>query len=420
MSKVRNYTHFTLVAALLPALWSWPAFSESGSLAIPGQVPCAKNMSCMTNAERMSFIVADGPKMSLVAPDNAFTLSACTKEFHNRPVKTTISVCEGYLDRNTGTARDRATAMLYLGHALMRNLDETFFADDVSANKTFQIWTKAVELDPNNIEPLLSIGNMFGLRGDIDRARAAFDKAEKIDPKDWRVYTGLANAYFYLHTYANAPNALKAAEKAAAIKPDKPYVMMVYGRMLEINGRDEESAKQYEAAIGGYDPLTDTSLELMREPHPWQSLASVYKKLGKPALAAETMSKYLDSIPAASRDYALYSERAEYYELAGLFFKAAADFKEASLRAPPEYAADLTARQAMLLAKAGAKSSAGEELRSVLARGSLKPTLKIQVFLRNQGYLDVTINGKYDSSTKRALDECLQDKACAPIVGQAI
>ena len=74
----------------------------------------------------------------------------------------------------------------------------------------------------------------------------------------------------------------------------------------------------------------------------------------------------------------------------------------------------------MLLAKAGAKSSAGEELRSVLARGSLKPTLKIQVFLRNQGYLDVTINGKYDASTKRALDECLQDKACAPIVGQAI
>ena len=74
----------------------------------------------------------------------------------------------------------------------------------------------------------------------------------------------------------------------------------------------------------------------------------------------------------------------------------------------------------MLLARAGAKSEAGEEIRSLLARGSLKPTLKVQVFLRNQGYSDVTINGRYDEPTKRALNECLQDKACAPIVGQAI
>ena len=310
--------------------------------------------------------------------------------------------------------------MFYLGHALMGNMQAAFFTDDVSSSKTFQIWTKAVELDPTYIEPHLSIGNMFGLRGDIDRAKAAFERAEKIDPKDWRVYTGLANAYFHLRTYASAPNALEAAEKAAAIKPDEPYVRMVYGRMLEINGRDEESAKQYEAAIGGYDPLTDTSLEFMREWHPWQSLAYVYKKMGKPALAAETLSKYLDSVPSADRDYTLYRERAEYYELAGLFSKAAADFKEASLRAPPEYAADLTVRQAMLLAKAGAKSSAGEELRSVLAGGSLKPTLRIQVFLRNQGYLEVKINGKYDAPTKHALEECLQDKSCAPIVGQAI
>ncbi len=74
----------------------------------------------------------------------------------------------------------------------------------------------------------------------------------------------------------------------------------------------------------------------------------------------------------------------------------------------------------MLLAKAGAKSAAGDELRTLLARGSLKSTLKVQVFLRNQGYTDVTINGRYDEPTKRALDACLLDKACAPGVGQAI
>jgi tetratricopeptide (TPR) repeat protein len=261
---------------------------------------------------------------------------------------------------------------------------------------------------------------MFGWSGDIDQAQAAFDTAEKIDPKDWRVFTGRANAYYNSRKIAFQQLALVAAEKAAAIKPDEPFVRMVYGRMLQSNERYDDAAMQYEAAVGKYDPAKDTSLELLREPYPLQSLAYVYSQMGKPALAAETLGRHIDSLSAPALDYTLYQERAGYYELAGLFAKAAADLKEASLRAPPEYAGDITAKQAMLLAKAGAKSAAGDELRTLLTRGNLKSTLKVQVFLRNQGYTDVTINGRYDEPTKRALDACLLDKACAPGVGQAI
>jgi tetratricopeptide (TPR) repeat protein len=257
------------------------------------------------------------------------------------------------------------------------------------------------------------VGDAFVTRAHINSSLRKFDEA-------WRVYTGRANAIFNTFRAGKSPAALAAAEKAVAIKPDEPLVRMVYGRMLQINGRYEEAAKQYEAANGKYDPALDISLELMREPHPLESLADVYGKMGKPAVAAQTLSKYIDSIPEANRYYRHYQERGEYYEQAGIYAMAAEDFGEAAARAPAEYAEEIMAKRAMLLAKAGSTPSAGEELRSVLARGSLKPILKVQVFLRSQGYTDVTINGRYDGATKRALDACLLDKACAPGVGQAI
>jgi tetratricopeptide (TPR) repeat protein len=420
MRYYNNQLFIAHFAGLAIALWSTPALPDSSLSIFRDEIDCGKRMSCMTEIPKMSIIVAGVPKMSLASLTDDPGLSDCTGQFMSRPVKETIKICESYLDKNTGTVRDRATAMYVLGHAYSRSGDAFTNNGKVSETRPIRLWKKAAKLDPSYIEPHLSIGNLFGLSTENDQAEAAFDSAQNIDPKDWRVYTGRANAIFNTHRGIKSRAALAAAEKAVAIKPDEPIVKMVYGRMLQINGRYEEAAKQYEAAVGAYDPATDTSLELMREPNPLQSLAYVYNKMGKPALAAETLSKYMDGIPSANRDYAIYQERAEYYELAGILAKAAADFKEASLRAPPEYATDLKAKQAMLLAKVGAKSEAGEELRSVLGRGSLKPILKVQVFLRNQGYSEVTINGRYDEPTKRALEECLQDKTCAPIVGQAI
>jgi tetratricopeptide (TPR) repeat protein len=408
------------LAGLAIALWSTPALPDSNLSIFRSEDHCGDRMSCMTETPKMSIIVADAPKMSLASPTDDPGLSDCTGQFMSRHIKETIKICEGYLDKNTGTVRDRATAMYVLGQAYSRSGEAFTHDGKVSETRPIQLWKKAAKLDPTYIEPFLSMGNLFGLSTENDQAEAAFGSAQNIDPKDWRVYTGRANAIFNTHRGIKSRAALAAAEKAAAIKPDEPMVRMVYGRMLQLNYRYEEAAKQYEAAVGKYDPTKDTSLELMREPDPLQSLAYVYNKMGKPALAAVTLSKYMDSIPVANCDYSIFQERAEYYELAGNLAKAAADFKEASLRAPPEYSTDLKAKQAMLLARAGAKSEAGEEIRSVLARGSLRPTLKVQVFLRNQGYDEVTINGKYDAATKRALDACLLDKECAPGIGQAI
>ena len=417
MKYISNSLPISFIAMLVTTLWSMPAISESYLSALLDHNHCGEKISCAPRPTNMSAVVAEGPKISLAVLGADFALSDCTKAFFKRPIEETIHLCEGFLNSGKGTVRDRATAMFTLGHAYTRTRDAFANGGNANESKSIQIWKKAVVLDPTYIEPLISIGNNLGISGDNEGAQAAFDEANRIDPKDWRVYTGRANAYFYAHS---ASAALAAAEQAVAIKSDEPVVRMAHGRMLLMNERYEEAAKEYASAAIGYKSSMLASMELLQDEHPLLSLADIYKKMGKPALAAGTLSKYIDSLPPSVGNYFLYQNRAEYYELAGIYGKAADDLKEAALRAPPELAEEFAARRAMLLAMAGAKSEAGEELRSVLARGNLKSTLKIQVFLRNQGYTDVTINGHYDEPTKRALDTCLLDKACAPGVGQAI
>jgi tetratricopeptide (TPR) repeat protein len=359
----------------------------------------------------MSIVEAGGPRMSLIVASNDSSPAECVSAFRKRQTKVAIGQCETYLAGGKGTARDRATAMFILGHAQIHS-------EGGGESKALELWRGAAELDPSYIEPHISIGNQFGDSGKVAQAQAAYDRAAEINAKDWRIYTGRARIYINPRTAVTDANALQAAEQAVAIKPDAAYARMVYGRILQMSGRYEEAAKQFEAAIGGDDPSGDASFVLIGEPHPLEALAYVYNQMGKPAVAAETLGKYMDTVPVAERYYADYQQRAEYYELAGMYAMAAADFGEAASRAPAEYAEELLAKRAMLLAKDG--RNAGDELRNVLARGSLKPTLKVQVFLRNQGYDEVTINGKYDDATKRALDACLLDKECAPGIGQAI
>ncbi|MDP1699715.1 MAG: tetratricopeptide repeat protein [Aestuariivirga sp.] len=342
--------------------------------------------------------------MSLIVASNDSSPAECVSAFRKRKIKAAIGQCETYLAGGKGTARDRATAMFILGRAQIHSVGG-------GESKALELWRGAAEFDPSYIEPHILIGNLFGDSGKVAQAQAAYDRAAEINAKDWRIYAGRARIYIKPRTAATDADALRAAEQAVALKPDAAYARMVYGRILQMAGKYEESARQFEAAIGGDDPSGDASFVLIGEPHPLEALAYVYNQMGKPAVAAETLGKYMDTIPVAERYYADYQQRAEYYELAGMYAMAAADFGEAASRAPAEYAEEL-------LAKDG--RNAGDELRSVLARGSLKPTLKVQVFLRNQGYDEVTINGRYDDATKRALDACLLDKACAPGIGQAI
>ena len=208
----------------------------------------------------------------------------------------------------------------------------------------------------------------------------------------------------------NASAALREAEKALQLNPTESAVRRAYAIALEHNFRDVEAAEQYLIAAETYDPQKDKSLEFMRDQDAWVSLAFIYAKLDRPAMAAAAITKCIDSKKEHGPDFMMLKQRSAYYEQANMFDRAVEDIELALERAPEYERENLNSKWVALLAKSGAKEDLGTDLNRMLETGSLKARLKVQVFLKNQGYAGVTINGTYDEATKRAFDACMQDK----------
>jgi hypothetical protein len=77
-------------------------------------------------------------------------------------------------------------------------------------------------------------------------------------------------------------------------------------------------------------------------------------------------------------------------------------------------------RAAMLRATAGKGDDARDTFRNILRSGKIQAILRIQVFLRNNGFDEVKIDGKPSAALDMALDQCLRNKDCVSGLGQPI
>jgi tetratricopeptide (TPR) repeat protein len=403
---------FCVISALIATL--------SLANAVESQVvtnTCGEYQSCKIAISNFSPKPKIAPSMSFRIAVKGSELSSCIDGSMVHNVDETVANCEVYVNSGIGKPRDRARALFMLGHAYMRTKFAFEGLSDLSSNKSVKTWNEAFAADPTYVDPLLSIARMYGLSGQAAETLEILEKAEGLAPHDWRVYTHRTIAFGGMN---NLVEMLEQAEKALKINPKEPEVRRVYAGALKINGRLEEAAAQYLIAAETYDPKKDTSLEFMRDENAWVSLSEVYALLNKPALAAAAITKYIESNGSTNRHYSMFELRGGYFEKAGMYSEAAEDFKLAAAGAPPPFAQALNDKRAFVLAKAGKKGMASDDLHFTLEHGSIQSRLKLQVFLRNQGYSNVTINGRYDDATKEALESCLEDKSCAPGVGKAI
>jgi tetratricopeptide (TPR) repeat protein len=409
-----TYRHIcAFVISLFVIVLSLASTASSQTLA----VRCNQYQSCKLAGMNLSIRPKLSVSMSFEISAKNSDFAACINGSLIKSVDTTISNCEAFIQSGAGNPRDRAHAMFMLGHAYMRSSSGLGDMLDLGNNKSIKIWNESFAEDASYVDPLLAIARMYGLSEQVVETLEILNKAERVAPQDWRVHTLKVGVFGGMN---NLPEMLNEAEKAMKINPDEPEVRRVYAGALKINGRLAEAAQQYLIAAESYDPQKDKSLDMMREESAWISLAGVYAELQKPAMAAAAITKYMESNGAISKHFSMYDLRAGYFEKAGMYNEAAEDLKLAAASAPPPFAEALNDRRVFALAKAGKKENASDDLRYTIEHGSLQSRLKLQVFLKNQGYSRVIINGRYDDATKDALDACLQDEACAPGVGRAI
>ncbi len=397
-----------LFAGALPARAANPLFQSPS---------CPANMSCMPLAQNFSPLPVP---MSAVPADFDATPAVpanCTENVMGNLTKAEALICEHFVEEKKGTRRDRATALVNLGYAYMWLEIGFENGSPRGQRKAQKTWDRAIALDDQFVDAYLAKGNLMAISETPAAAMPILEKAASLAPADWRPHAGLANV---LYSTQRERAALAEAEKAAALAPGNPSARYIKGSMLAFMGRSEEAIPELIEATKGYDPRIRRLPGMMQDRNPWDHLAVAYHRTGQHKMAAATITKYIDSLPASMIDLELLADRALYLEAAGRFAEAAEDLKKAAAIGYPDLSNQYQTRRAIVLVKAGRANEAREEFDALLRRGDLNSVLRIQVFLKNQGYESVMIDGKYNDGTKSAVAQCLKDERCSEGLGQPI
>jgi tetratricopeptide (TPR) repeat protein/TolB-like protein len=112
---------------------------------------------------------------------------------------------------------------------------------------------KAIELHPQGFAPIVSLGNLYLTRGDLDSAEKNFRKALEISPNAY-AYSNLGLVYYYRRQYDLALRNWQAVLKDA---PDEPSNQANVADALRQLGRREQANQLYKQAIQGFRALLE-------------------------------------------------------------------------------------------------------------------------------------------------------------------
>lgn len=254
------------------------------------------------------------------------------------------------------------------------------------------------------------------LRDDNDTALKEYGLALALDAQHWRSAMGMAQVY----TAQNkTERALDWGRRALDLSRDEGIAHQQYGDILLQAGRNAEAAAEYYKATATYVPGRHRTPGIMQNGSPWDAAAVAEERLGHLQRAIDDMTRsievYRDNFDRSSA----YVARGKYYEKAGRNLLAAADYQTAlDLRGPSLPDADIIrSKVAALRAASGDKEGARAAFADVLRSGKLQSILRIQVFLRNNGFEDVAIDGKQSLQMDKAIERCLSDKSCLEAPG---
>lgn len=314
--------------------------------------------------------------------------------------------------------RDVAAAYVTLGFAYMRQDFGLACAPENSGKaQALESWSTAFAIDPEFVDPLLAQAEYHIANCQRQQALVLLQRAEKLAPNESRVFAALAN----LHRTDNQRKAaLVFAAKAVQLAPDSYEAQLALGRVLLVSRRLPEAAKALTAAAQLFRGQQDLPRSNIIPEHALMLLASTYRAMGDPALAAQSYERYMQLADGALKNFSAYASLAQFHEDAGRVNDAVADLGNAIRLAPPGIAEQMRLKQVLLKASLQQEGRNTSELASLLREGDLKTKLRVQVFLRNQGYDYVEINGREDDATQRALAECMSDEKCRAIAGEAI
>ena len=360
---------------------------------------CGRIASCLpVNGQvRQSFKLAANLAMASES-DSAAELAAC-EDLAKIMQPQTRGHCQQIAERADATPRQRARALTRLAYISER---EGKF-DDYMA-----LLAKAQSADPSFLKPRLVQANYLILGNKSGDALDILKAVLKIDPQNAEAYVGIGRVHMIMGQLRQAYAEISKGIDLGFSGPEAYYYR---GFVLEEADRFLDAAEDYTRALARYDPMHMTP-ELISFGDPLQRLAFVLARADRPApiikILAGVEKRRLPNFQKSD----LLAQRAEANEKIGRFADAAKDMAAAARLAAPEKRAALYVRQSVMLQRAGRNDEATKKMTEALDGADLRTVLRVQVFLRDHGYVDVEITGKMDPVTHKAAVSCFAKPEC--------
>jgi len=185
------------------------------------------------------------------------------------------------LEKASELNRNNVDAIVKLGQvqAAQGNLDQALAS-----------WSQGAQDNPKEAAFYIASGGVYEQKHDVAMARASYEKAHELKPDDPAVANNLA--YLLLETNGNLDLALALAQSAKRAMPESPDVADTMGSVFYRKGL-------YEAAIATFQEAIKLSAKNKQAENPMfhYHLGQAYEKAEKPALARQHFERALKIDP---------------------------------------------------------------------------------------------------------------------------
>jgi len=177
-------------------------------------------------------------------------------------------------------------------------------------------------MSTKKFDQLVNLANEAGQKGDWQQALDNLRKANRVQPDQAGVLSGMGTCYLELLDY---PKALECFLQTAALLPTNADVQNNLGLVYQLNGRDQDALAAHQKAV-----QLDSSNWAA-----WKNLAALHLRMDQWEQGVSILASLIRTNP---QDIDAKFLLAQCYEIGGDFVSARA-FYEAILREAPEHAA---------------------------------------------------------------------------------
>jgi tetratricopeptide (TPR) repeat protein len=312
--------------------------------------------------------------------------------------------CDRIQREPSSSPRDRARALLQLGYLVQMKPD--------GFHQAIAAWDKAIAADTTYAPAVVARAEWMILENKGHDAVRFLQPVLAANPDDIEALVMMGRA----HASLQLPElALQTFGEALKRNPNHVRALYEIGQVYELAGDFANAAIAYERAGENFKPtFRGIGIE-----HPYIAAARDFDRIGEVGKAVALVTRVIDLSPDGGMS-PVYEARASYYQALGRDEEAISDLTTALRQVLPGQHIPLLFKRAILYQRTGKSQQAEDDLRRALNGGDRRIVLRMQVYLRNQGFQEIKIDGVIDPGLMKVISACLATAQCSEGLGNPI